>query len=230
MVRPIETFSLAIVFAALANSALGKTTAQICPVQSFSVAAETSDDADTACDVAVQTDTRLRSLGLELHEPVLIEVTPDLDVAQGVCVALYSTQQKKLQVLPMDCLEEQPGRASTFPEMAPDVLFESLIVHELVHAYVDQSSTGRFLPRIAHEYLAYAIQVGALPDEDRQRVLEKAAITEPVEIADINEALLHLSPLSFAAMAWLHFSGEGGDAAVVQKILNGDLLLNSLWE
>ena len=135
-----------------------------------------------------------------------------------------------LQVLPPNCLEDQPGRASTFPEMSANVLFDSLILHELVHAYVDQTAGGRYLPRIAHEYLAYAIQLDALPPDDRSRILAKAGIAEQVELAQVNEAVLNLSPLHFAAMAWVHFRQEGGDTTLVRRILEGDLLLNSLWE
>lgn len=203
---------------------------QDCQSTPITVSAKDLHDARRACDIALATDTRLRALGLEITEPVVIEVTEDLDVGQGVCVGLYSTREKKLQVLPMECLEDQPGRSGAFPAMSADVLFESVIIHELTHAYVDQHSSGHFLPRIAHEYLAYAVQLDALPENERMRILDKAGVAVPFAFDTINEALLNFAPLNFAAKAWVHFDAEGGDAALVERIIRGDLLFNSLWE
>jgi hypothetical protein len=202
-----------------------------CNIDSITVVAEDSRNAELACDTIVSTDLRLRDLGLEIDQTVRVEITPVLDVAQGVCVGLYSTAEKKLQLLPLDCMEEQPGRSKAFPAMEPELLFQSVIVHEMVHAYLDQQSSGRFLPRVAHEYLAYAIQLDALSDAERDRVLEKADMQEAsVELEDINEAILNLMPVRFAAMAWLHFNQEGGDASLVRRIIEGEQLFNSVWE
>ena len=219
-------FALLVPFAACAEM-----TEYSCDIDSITVVAEDSHNAELACDTMVSTDLRLRGLGLQIDETVRVEITSVLDVAQGVCVGLYSTAEKKLQVLPLDCMAEQPGRSKAFPAMGPELLFRSVIVHEMVHAYLDQQSTGRFLPRVAHEYLAYAIQLDVLPDEERDRVLEKAALQEAlVELEDINEAILNLMPVRFAAMAWLHFNQEGGDASLVRRIIEGELLFNSVWE
>ena len=114
--------------------------------------------------------------------------------------------------------------------MPAELLFESIIVHELTHAYFDQISSGHYLPRIAHEYLAYAVQLDALPKSERMRILDKAGVAMPFAFNDINEALLHTAPLTFAAMAWVHFNSEGGGAALVERIVSGELLFNSLWE
>jgi hypothetical protein len=201
-----------------------------CEVDGIVVAAPRIEDARLACVVSEAVDGRLRALGLHIAKDVRIEITEELDIAPEACVAFYSTETRELQVLTVDCLADQPGRAKAFPSMRADLLFESLIVHELVHAYVEQSSGDRFLPRLAHEYLAYAIQLDALPDAERDRVLAKAGVGDRVELGGINEAVLGLSPLRFAALAWLHFTREGGDAAVVARVLDGSLTFNSLRE
>ena len=201
-----------------------------CEVPLISVIAPDPQEARRACAVASSADTRLRSLGLKLTDGVRVEVTADLDVAPEACVAFYSTETRRLQVLTVDCLEEQPGRAKAFPKMSADLLFESLILHELVHAYAEQSSAGRFLPRVAHEFLAYAIQLDALPEAERRRILKRSEVSEPVDPAQLNEAVLGLSPLRFAAASWLHFRAEGADAALVARVLDGSLAFYSLRE
>jgi len=212
------------------DATLAAPAARACGTAGISVSAETEDDATLACSVAAEADARLRGLGLEIDQPVLIEVTEHLDAAPGTCVALYSTEERKVQVLPVDCLEAQPGRASAFPKMRPELLFQSLIIHELAHAYMDQASEGQFLPRVAYEYFAYAVQLDALPESDRSRILAKAAVAPPVDFEQINDAVLSMSPLRFAALSWLHFRQEGGDVDLVQRILEGKLLFNSLRE
>lgn len=201
-----------------------------CADAKVTVTAERAGEAELACDVAAEADARLRSLGLAVQEPVRIEITETLDAAPGSCVALYNTADKTLQVLPVDCLKDRPGRASAFPEMDAELLFESLILHELVHAYTDQSAEGRILPRVAYEYLAYAIQLDALPKTERARILAKVEVATLGGIGQINDAVLALSPLRFAALSWLHFSQEGGDADLVRRILRGELRFNSLKE
>jgi hypothetical protein len=201
-----------------------------CTTEGISVSAANLSEAASACEAAATADARLRALDLEIREDVRIEVTEQMDVAPGTCVALFSTETRTLQVLPVNCLDGQPGRSNAFPEMDPEVLFESLIAHELAHAYLEQSAEGRQVPRIAHEYLAYAVQLDLLPRNDRMRIIEKASIQEPVELSDINEAILNLSPLKFAAMSWSHFSENGGNAALVQRIVEGTLAFNSLRE
>lgn len=201
-----------------------------CEAPHLAVSAEGDSAARRACDIAEAADRRLRALGLAIDEAVRIEITRDLDGAPGVCVALYSTSSRKVQVLPLDCLDDQPGRAKAFPRMSAEILFDSLILHELVHAYVDQSARGRFLPGLAHEYLAYAIQLDALAANERERVLARAGAVAPVRRDEINEALLSLSPLRFAAISWLHFRQEGGDAALVRRVLEGRLVFHSLRE
>ena len=227
-------YGIVVLVAALCGLASGPAPAappvRACDTAGITVSAASPEEARMACDVAAETGARLGRFGLRLHAPVRIEITEHLDAAPGTCVALYSTEERKLQVLPVDCLEGQPGRASAFPRMRPELLFESLIVHELAHAYMDQAAQERFLPRVAYEYFAYAVQLDALPEADRSRILAKAAVGPPVDFEQINDAVLNLSPLRFAAMSWLHFKREGGDAALVQRILTGKLLFNSLEE
>jgi hypothetical protein len=56
--------------------------------------------------------------------------------------------------------------------MPADTLFASLVAHELTHAYVEHSLGDRELPRVAHEYLAYALQLDLLSDAERASIIE----------------------------------------------------------
>jgi hypothetical protein len=199
-----------------------------CPTAGYTVSAQDPDEAARACEAVFAAERRLNALGLMRHAPLRIEVTEDLDIPAGSCVALYSSKTRKLQVLPVDCLAERPDRGSGFPPIEARLLFDSLILHELVHAFLDQTAAD--LTRIAHEYLAYAIQIDSLPAEDRVRILEKAGMEPPGRIEDVNEATLDMVPLRFAAAAWLHFQQKGGDADQVRRVIEGAQRFHNLSE
>ncbi len=235
--RPVPTparthllAGLAVAFLVAAGAAQGAPVALMCNVAKVTVSAPGEVQASRACAAAEAADTRLRALGLGIEDGVRIEITEALDVAPGICVALYDSATRTLQVLPLDCLDDQPGRAKTFPKMDAELLFDSLIVHELVHAYVDQSTEARHQSRIAHEYLAYAVQLEALPAAERARILAVADVGHPVDLQAINEVTLNFSPLRFAAMSWLHFRQEGGDATHVRRVVDGSLVFVNLRE
>ena len=201
-----------------------------CDTPNISVEADSGKDADFACKATAIAIPRLAALGLTLQEPVQIKVTEILEHVPGAYVAFYCTADREIQVLTTECLEDPPARATAFSEMEAAVLFESLIVHELTHAAIDQWLPHHFVPKIVHEYLAYAIQLDTLPTAERQRILAKANVRGPPDIARINEALLDIAPLYFAAASWLFFTANGGDANHVKSVLDGGFLFDSLME
>lgn len=201
-----------------------------CDTASISVEAASRGDAELACSAAAVAISRLAALGLPLREPVRIEVREMLEHVPGACAASYNVADREIHVLSTKCLEDPPARVTAFSEVPAGVLFESLIVHELTHAVIEQWQSDRVVPRIVHEYLAYAIQLDTMPSPERAQILEKANVPDPLDIARINEGILSFAPHYFAAASWLFFTAEGGDAAHVQRALDGDLLMDSLME
>ncbi|HKL68400.1 DUF6639 family protein [Salibaculum sp.] len=187
------------------------------------ITAEAADKAaaERACKAVTRADHRLRELGLEHERPLLIEVTEELDFGAGYCMAYYDAEAERLQVLSEPCLEDNPPPESAFPVVSAAVLFESLIHHELTHAYLDQTLEGRPLPRAAHEYLAYAIQIEMLPESVRAQFLNDAHVSLPATIEELNEAMLFMAPSRFAAAAWFYFQQNGGGPEAVERVLAG---------
>lgn len=208
----------------------GEIVSRPCSTENISVLSQSPENLSRVCSVAAALNPRLRNLGLGLTRNVTIEITEEFEVPNGACVALYSTNARKLQVLPIDCLEDLSDRATAFPEMDPELLFKSLIVHELVHAYLDQHESSGDLSRVAHEYLAYAIQLDELPREERADVLARAGVQQEVTDEDFSETLLNMAPVIFAARAWSHFVEQGGDPYLVSRILKGEILAGELPE
>lgn len=209
------------VFLALAPGTGQAQTQMRCSPLEITVAAASRAEAGRTCRAVILADSKLRSLGLEHERPLLIEVTEELDFAAGYCLAYYDAGKERLQVLSEPCLEETPPMASAFPDMPASVLFESLIHHELTHAYLDEMLPGRTLPRAAHEYLAYAVQVDALPGNVQEQLLDEADVSRPVGLDELNESILFFAPKRFAASSWLYFRRNGGGAEAVERVLAG---------
>jgi hypothetical protein len=200
-----------------------------CPDSLASVTAEDTETIHRVCDIAARADIRFNALGLGLIQAISIVITETLDAAPDHYVALFNTARNELQVLPEHCLEGRPGRLGYFPEMLADVFFDSLLVHELSHAYFEQTA-GAESSRLAHEYLAYALQLDALPAAQRDLILAEADIDRPVVLSDFNEALLGFAPQRYAALAWLHFSAQPNPRVTVRGLLDGTLNFYSLRE
>lgn len=192
-----------------------------CGESEIVVSAASRQEANDTCEAAGRADRKLRKLGLAHEEPLLVEVVEDLEFEAGSCMAYYDAAAEKLQILSEPCLSESPPPASVLPEMPANVLFESLILHELTHAYLDETLDGEPLPRAAHEYLAYAIQVDAFPEAVRKRLLDKANVVPPVTIEELNDSILFMAPARFAASAWMFFQQNGGGADAVTRVLIG---------
>ncbi|MBF9060418.1 hypothetical protein HKCCSP123_14640 [Rhodobacterales bacterium HKCCSP123] len=192
-------------------------------------AADEAEATDTCAAVAAA-HALLSAFGLWNDAEIRIEVAETLPVGQGYCVAMYDSSAHSVHLLSAHCLEGNPGRLGPFPDLPVEILFDSLIVHELAHAYVDASLEGRALLRVGHEYLAYALQLDAMDAGDRARVLAEASVEVPADTDVFSEALIGFAPLSFAAMAWLHFRAQGGNAGAVERVLTGETPFYSLRE
>jgi hypothetical protein len=179
-----------------------------------------SELAPRVCDVAAETEAVFAGLGLTLSEPVEVVLTDRISNAPDSCVALYDSETRRLEILTIECLSDGHGGLGSFHDLSPEVFFDSLIVHELTHAYLHQ--TGADLGRSAHEYLAYALQLDSLPPESRSMILDRTTLRSTIDIDDFDELLLAFHPLRYAAMAWRHFNAQSDRAAVVAAIVSGE--------
>lgn len=198
----------------------------VCSGLPLTILPGTSDMAPRVCSVAAEAVARLESLGLTLDTDIEIGLTDQITDAPSACVALYDSALKRLEVLTPECLAEAHGGLGSFHDLPADVFFDSLVVHELTHVFLDE--TGAELNRTAHEYLAYAMQLDSLSDADRALVLGQTRVREPVEIEDFDELLLAFHPLRFAVMAWKHFDAAPDKRQLVAEILSGELEFPSL--
>lgn len=116
---------------------------------------------------------------------------------------------------------ERLARNTPFEQLPARDVFESLVVHETVHAIMEHNMVIPARTRSALEYPAFALQIHALPDAARDRFLQQAGEADGGASDIFSDAILMLDPFYFAARAYRHFMSEAGGCKSLQAIVSG---------
>ena len=110
--------------------------------------------------------------------------------------------------------------------------YESIVVHEVIHAVLWQQlahSQNRRVSGIAGEYVAYAFQLLSLPDADREELLATFVRAPPKDLGPFNYMALKLKPLRFATNAYRHLMSVDDRCEFLTKIVSGEVKFDD-WE
>lgn len=171
------------------------------------------------CDVVAQALDQLGRCHLTVATPVSIAVRDRFDVDGFDGLAHYRPSSGKVVVLSPGALDAQLAPESAYRAVAPEALFDSLLVHELAHALSDQSPMGQTGCIADFEYVAYAMQLAFLDSADREAFLAAAGVDGPVPPGRFNDFVALAAPIRFAASAWLHFETPGNGCDFVGALL-----------
>ena len=145
----------------------------------------------------------------------------------GGFMAHYSPRQDKISVVLPKSLHLTLADDSAYRAIPSDQLFESIVFHELAHAFFAKTECGLQTCRAGHEYIAFAMQLASLPSESRSGFLDVYPSESDVELADFSERNLDLAPERFAADAWRHFSSPDVGCEFIKTILSGEVTFPS---
>lgn len=122
-------------------------------------------------------------------------------------------------------LSEASALAAGTPHgLLPNVIFyKSLVVHEIVHAVMNQNYSRQPQTRAAFEYPAYVMQFASLPTTAREK-LRSATRSSPIAPGFVfNDILLAMDPFVFAAIAYEHFSAAADGCLYLNALLKGEV-------
>ena len=190
-----------------------------CPEQNITVEAPNTTLANRVCSVATKSQKSLASCHLLQSEHYIIEASSHLPPEFDDCFGIYHCDDNLVQVLDPDALSEAIRRTGTFSSLPVDVLFDSLLVHEISHVLAYQSSLGSPRTTAEVEYIAYAMQLESLPAEARDKLVSNHPVARPVSLMGLNDVILSFSPEVFAVKAWTHFRTEGNGCDFIRSIL-----------
>ena len=110
-------------------------------------------------------------------------------------------------------------------------LFRSVVAHEVAHAIADDNFQVTEPTRLAHEYIAYIVQLATMPPRLRQQVLDHHPVPGFETEVEINPMIYGLNPDVFAVKAYRHYFKPGVGVAFMQTLLHRDLMsIFPQWE
>jgi hypothetical protein len=196
-----------------------------CDVPGFSVQAETGAEARQVCRVISAALPQLRSCHLSVQNPVHITVSEELADAPARCLGYYQCDQSEIHIRSAQGMERVFAPDSVFGQVGLDAFFESIVVHEVAHALFQQNACVTAACIDNHEYVAHAMQMAWLPDDQRALILDAYPTETPVDPMRLNSFIAAMAPERYAALVWQHFNQPENGCDFVQGLLSGDVSL-----
>jgi hypothetical protein len=172
----------------------------------ISINAPSEVERSSGCDASVAAIARLKECGIKLRRPVSIFVAHSVRTPMGSEVfGLFDPEQDMVSVTALRGLPRLAA-GTPYEALPPLVLFKSVVVHETVHAVMEQNYARKPSSRAAYEYPAYAVQMELLSTE-----LAGVAQTRLLEADNsflLNDIVLGFNPFLFAARAHQHLQGD----------------------
>jgi hypothetical protein len=145
---------------------------------------------------------RVAQCHLSLPEPVLITVADTLPDSIEGCVGYFECATNRIFLRTPDAIAGSRDPLSAFPILDPKVQFDSLVVHELAHAAFQQTGCTAAICPENHEYVGYAMQMWALPDQARTAIVDRFRKHEPIDARRLNMFIAAIAPDRYAAYVW----------------------------
>ena len=211
----------AIAFAVFFNAAEAEPV--ICPTGLVTIAAP-DPLANRLCTTAEQAINDMAACGLTLERPVEVRITEALP---DPCLGLYHCGEDLIELLPEDSMREKLAAPGLFHALHPDDYYDSILVHELVHAAYDpvQCPYGDTCTATS-EYLAYALQIQSLSEDDRALIGLADVPDKKIGHDEISAVYMALAPDRFAIKAWTHLMQRPDPCAYIGQIASGKLFFD----
>ena len=192
------------------------------------VNAETADfSAKRLCKAANWAIDQMDHCGFAIKEKLTVEVVKDLRHPLGILVVgKADAAESRVQVASPSQFNQFARKEIALAEVDLDALYESIVVHEVIHAVVWQQldhSQNESVCDIAVEYVTYAFQLLSLPEADRRNLLAAFPRGPPRDLGPFNYMALQLEPLRFATNAYRHFMSVDNRCDFLRKIISGDV-------
>jgi hypothetical protein len=213
-------FPLFLVAAGAPVAALGDTVR--CRGVNATVSAEDRSDGPRACRAIEAAGSLLRECGLETAHQYTITLVPEITHQSTACLGRYTCETRSIEVVAPDHLEAAIEPGNILGALDAGTLFEGLVVHEWAHAMLDEVTGDRELSVADHEYVAYAMQLSAMPAEQRAIWLDAHPTAAPSDPRGINGLVALMDPVAFGARSWRYFDVRGR-CETVRRIIDGHL-------
>lgn len=172
----------------------------------------------------------LQSCGIEARSALKIEIVQELVLPEGRAYGCFDRSTEVIQLLTLDRCAERLKSDDSRPGLDATDYFRSIAVHEVAHGILSQQESAADLPLIAHEYLAYALQIDSMTPSSRQALLKPLHDRGGLSIKLPHEILLMMNPVAFGAISYLHFKNSSDQCATIKSVLRGEVIFPRMDE
>lgn len=170
---------------------------------------------------------KLEACYLKQDRPIVFGFEDEISQSDIVCLGLYHRGEDRIDLLTPEGFRQAHMQSEFCDSIPANEHFDSIVVHELTHALLDQSLWQSTAHRVDHEYIAYAMQIESMTEPGRDQFIANTGLNGPIEVGHFNEFTLDMSPSVFAAKSWLHFSSPGNGCEFAGQIVRGEY---TLWQ
>ncbi len=192
-----------------------------CPDLPVQVSASTPEVRALVCRGARDAIALLRKCEIHVQRPVAVSIRDEVRHPLGqVVIGLFEPARERILIAAYErmaaLVEDTPYRVIPLEDF-----FRSVVVHEIVHAVLNQHYRQRPHNVAVYEYPAYALQIASLPPTARALFLEHVGARGDTHEPRFNDLMLAFDPYLFAARAYHHFSASRTGCAHVTTLLGG---------
>ncbi|MDU8910386.1 DUF6639 family protein [Aestuariicoccus sp. MJ-SS9] len=220
--QAILRLALAGALAFLTGAPVWAEQALACEATDLTVEVPDPDLAARVCATAQSGLDLLAEFGLVQSKTIRIQVGSQGALHDTDCMGSFDAGAGLIRLSDPATLARSVNPGSLWHRIDAWALFDSLVIHELSHALLQQADRASAPCLADHEYVAYAAQLSSLAPADRALVLDGSR-EERIDPAHINDFIVLMDPDLFARAVWQHFSAPGHGAAFVRGIVAGRL-------
>lgn len=227
---------LCLVFLAAALAQPAAAAERRCAGTNTTINAESAYDAYLACAGAADAAAFLSQHGFTVDTVMRVDVLDSVFLHMEErpsfrVLGQFDAEQDRILVTSIDGQREMAKEKPIFGVSYDVALFRSVVAHEVAHAIAEDNFRVDEPTRLAHEYIAYVVQLATMPPRLRQLVLDRHPVRAFDSELEINPMLYGMNPDVFAVKSYGHFLRPEVGVTFLQTLLNRDMMsIFPLWE
>lgn len=229
-------FFLGLVFLAAAFAHPAAAAERRCVGTNATVTADSAYDAQLACAGAADAVAFLWQQGFTVDTVMQIDILDSVFLHADEnpsfrILGQFDAKQNRIMVTSINGQRDMAKEKPIFGVPYDVALFRSVVAHEVAHAIAEDNFHVEEPTRMAHEYIAYIVQLATMPPQLSHRVFEAIPTQGFESELEINPLIYGLNPDLFAVKAYWHYRRPEVGVAFLQTLLSRDMMsIFPRWE
>ena len=192
-----------------------------CPAIVIDSSSASDRDRELVCAGAASAREFLHAHGIAVRRRIRLELH-DEEIAKGPShIGLYDATTDRIDLLSYAQARRLSADDPLFGVAMTPALYESVIVHEVSHAIVEQNLSYPPDSRVVHEYIAYAAQLATMAPDLRRNILQRYHQPGYSDVGEMSWVYYQLDPSAFGVKVYRHFRGLADPSRFLHALLNG---------